>query len=129
MKIRELDPEHDMAEWLRLRQGLFPDDSGAEHRQDMADILTEVDASCVFVAERPSTKLAGYLFIGSRKYAEGRTTSPVSYLKSGLWMLMCVVRAWGKPWWRLGRIGHDSKGFVKLPLTLLSTMRLAWPAI
>ena len=93
MKVRNLDPKRDMVEWLRLRQGLFDDSSEAEHRQEMAQILAESDGSCVLVAERPSGGLAGYLHIGSRKYAEGCTSSPVGYLEE--WFVDADVRRQG----------------------------------
>lgn len=80
MKVRELDSKRDLAAWLQLRQGLFGDGSETEHRQEMAKILAE-EVGCVLVAERPSGELAGFLVIGSRKYAEGCTTSPVAYLE------------------------------------------------
>lgn len=81
-----------MAEWLRLRQGLFDDSTEAEQQQEMAEILAE-EVACVLVAERPSTQLAGYLFVGSRKYAEGRTSSPVAYLEE--WFVDADVRRQG----------------------------------
>ncbi|WP_420629654.1 aminoglycoside 6'-N-acetyltransferase [Candidatus Leptofilum sp.] len=93
MKVRELDSSRDMTEWLRLRQGLFDDSTEAEHQQEMAEILAEADG-CVLVAERPSSpKLAGYLHVGSRKYAEGCTTSPVAYLEE--WFVDADVRRQG----------------------------------
>lgn len=92
MKIRELDPTRDIAEWLRLRQGLFDDSTNAEHRQEMAEIVAEA-VGCVLVAERPSTQLAGYVHVGSRKYAEGCTTSPVAYLEE--WFVDADVRRQG----------------------------------
>ncbi len=82
-----------MAEWLRLRQGLFDDSTEAEHRQEMAEILAE-DVGCVLVAERPSTtQLAGFVVVGSRKYAEGCTASPVAYLEE--WFVADDVRRQG----------------------------------
>jgi aminoglycoside 6'-N-acetyltransferase I len=93
MEVRELDPKRDMAEWLRLRQGLFDDSTEAEHRQEMAEILAE-DVGCVLVAERPSTtQLAGFVVVGSRKYAEGCTASPVAYLEE--WFVADDVRRQG----------------------------------
>lgn len=93
MEVRELDPARDMTEWLRLRQGLFDDSTEAEHRQEMAEILAEAEG-CVLVAERPSSsQLAGYLFVGSRKYAEGCTCSPVAYLEE--WFVDADVRRQG----------------------------------
>ena len=92
MKIRTLDPAIDRAEWLRLRLGLFDDSTEAAQRQEMAEVLAE-EVGCVLVAERPSTQLAGYLFVGSRKYAEGCTSSPVAYLEE--WFVDADVRRQG----------------------------------
>lgn len=92
MKVRELNPEQDMVEWLRLRQGLFDDSTEAEHRQEMAEILADA-VGCVLVAERPSAQLAGYAHVGSRKYAEGCTSSPVAYLEE--WFVDADVRRQG----------------------------------
>ncbi len=93
MIIRELKPEQDMAEWLRLRHGLFDDSTDAEQQQEMAEILADSDPNCVLVAVRPSGGLAGYLHIGSRKYAEGCTSSPVGYLEE--WFVDADVRRQG----------------------------------
>ena len=93
MDVRLLDPTRDMEEWLRLRQGLFDDSTDEEHQQEMAGILAETDG-CVLVAVRPfSSHLAGYLHVGSRKYAEGCTTSPVAYLEE--WFVDADVRRQG----------------------------------
>ena len=93
MKVRTLDPKQDMVEWLRLRRGLFDDSTEAEHQQEMAGILAEPDG-CVLVAERPSsTQLAGYLHVGSRKYAEGCNSSPVAYMEE--WFVDADVRRQG----------------------------------
>lgn len=93
MEVRELDPTKDMAEWLRLRQGLFDDSTDEEHRQEMAEILAE-EVGVVLVAVRPSSPhLAGYLQVGTRKYAEGCTTSPVAYLEE--WFVDADVRRQG----------------------------------
>ena len=82
-----------MAEWLRLRRGLFEDSTEAEHRQEMTEILAEVDG-CVLVAERPfRSHLAGFVVVGTRKYAEGCTSSPVAYLEE--WLVDADVRRQG----------------------------------
>ena len=59
----------------------------------MAEILAEA-AGCVLVAERPfTTQLAGFVVVGSRKYAEGCTASPVAYLEE--WVVADDVRRQG----------------------------------
>lgn len=93
MNVRELDPARDMVEWLQLRRGLFADSTEAEHRREMAEILAE-EVGCVLVAERPSSPhLAGYLCVGTRKYAEGCTSSPVAYLEE--WFVAADARRQG----------------------------------
>ncbi len=94
MEVRELDPTQDMAEWLRLRQGLFDDSTAEEHQQEMAEILAE-EVGVVLVAVRPfsSSHLAGYLQVGTRKYAEGCKSSPVAYLEE--WFVEADVRRQG----------------------------------
>jgi aminoglycoside 6'-N-acetyltransferase I len=92
VKIRQLDPTRDVADWLLLRQRLFDDSTEAEHRQEMAEILAEADG-CVLVAERPSAHLAGFVVVGTRKYAEGCTNSPVAYLEE--WFVDADVRRQG----------------------------------
>ncbi len=82
-----------MTEWLRLRRGLFDDSTDAEYVEEMAEILAE-EVGCVLVAERPSTsQLAGYVHVGSRKYAEGCTASPVAYLEE--WFVDADARRQG----------------------------------
>lgn len=41
--IRELDPNNDTAEWLRMRLLLWPDGTAAEYEADLADMLTDSD--------------------------------------------------------------------------------------
>lgn len=86
MKIRSLDPERDQVEWLRMRLALFGEEDVASQQEEMAAILAAMLAAPqengVFVAERPSCGLAGFVEVGSRKYAEGCTTSPVAYLEA-----------------------------------------------
>jgi aminoglycoside 6'-N-acetyltransferase I len=93
VNVRELNPERDLAEWLRLRQGLFGDSTETEHQQEMAEILAEADG-CVLVAERPfPPHLAGFVVVGTRKYAEGCTRSPVAYLEE--WFVAADTRRQG----------------------------------
>jgi aminoglycoside 6'-N-acetyltransferase I len=82
LKIRALEPEQDTAEWLRMRLALFDEEDAAEQQQEMAAMLANPAENGIFVAERPSGGLAGFVEVGSRKYAEGCTTSPVAYIEA-----------------------------------------------
>lgn len=82
LKIRALEQERDMAEWLRMRLVLFDEEDAADQQRDMAAMLANPAENEIFVAERPSAGLAGFVEVGSRKYAEGCTTSPVAYIEA-----------------------------------------------
>lgn len=79
--IAPLDPKTDWAEWLRLYAQLFDDEPVAELEREMTAVLAESD-TMVLVAKRPSSGLAGFVEVGTRKYAEGCTTAPVAYLEA-----------------------------------------------
>jgi aminoglycoside 6'-N-acetyltransferase I len=71
----------DAAEWLRMRSALWPD---GDHSADIADFLRTGGSSlltAVFVAERESGQLAGFIEIGLRPYAEGCESSPVPFIE------------------------------------------------
>lgn len=81
MRIRPISIE-DQAEWLRMRKALWPG-SAATHERDVARFFDRPDDRCmVFVAERRSGGLAGFLELGWRNFAEGCTTSPVAYIEA-----------------------------------------------
>lgn len=80
MRIRAVEPP-DAAEWLRMRSALWPsDDHGAEideyFRSGGSPLLT-----VIFVAERSSGGLAGFIELGLRPYAEGCESSPVPFIE------------------------------------------------
>ncbi len=81
MKVRVLEPERDWAGWWRMRVALYGEDDAVVQQEEMQQILANPAEWGVFVAERPSTGLAGFVEVGIRKYAEGCTTSPVAYLE------------------------------------------------
>ena len=80
MIVREIDPELDMQEWLRMRALLY-EDTPEDNLNETQAILDEYEIWGVFVLERPSSKLGGFAEVGIRKYAEGCSTSPVAYLE------------------------------------------------
>jgi aminoglycoside 6'-N-acetyltransferase I len=64
-----------------MSRSLFPGVSVEEDEADMRSLRARSDAE-VFVVERPSGLLAGYVEVGTRPYADGCTTSPVGYVEA-----------------------------------------------
>ena len=64
-----------------MRTALFGEDDAAVQQEEMRQILANPAEWGVFVGERPSTGLAGFVEVGIRKYAEGCITTPVAYLE------------------------------------------------
>jgi aminoglycoside 6'-N-acetyltransferase I len=87
MNIRPYRPT-DRAEWHRMRQALWPDQTSA----DMDEWLARPDAA-VLVAERPEGGLGGFAEVGERSTAEGCSTSPVAYLEG--WYVAPDLRGQG----------------------------------
>jgi aminoglycoside 6'-N-acetyltransferase I len=70
----------DKPEWLRMRLLLWPFGTAEGFSQDMDGLLAD-PLTTVFVVERPEGGLGGFLEAGTRKYAEGRESSPVGYIE------------------------------------------------
>jgi aminoglycoside 6'-N-acetyltransferase I len=73
----------DLAEWMRMRQELWPDlpADEAAHRADCDAWLARKN-SIVLVAQRSeSSRLCGFIEVGEREFADGCETSPVAYLE------------------------------------------------
>src|SRR5690606_13649751 len=75
MTIRLITPS-DRSEWLRLLLGLHPELAEAAHVPSIDAYLSgnsvdELIPSAVFVAERPNSRLGGFLELSIRNYAEG----------------------------------------------------------
>ncbi len=82
MEIRPLAWPADRNEWLRLRHALWP---GETDDALLAEMEAQVDgrsgAFGVFVAAGSNGRLAGFIEVGTRNYAEGCDTSPVAYIE------------------------------------------------
>jgi len=101
--VRLIRPE-DLAEWLRLRRRLWP--HTAEHRQieEAYSILSQSDASPVFVAEAGG-ELAGFVEVTMRDHVEGCETGPVGYIVG--WYVEPEFRGRG-----IGRaLMHEAEGW------------------
>jgi aminoglycoside 6'-N-acetyltransferase I len=64
-----------------MSQALFPVESAAALTTGMRAMRLRDDYE-VFVIERPDGKLAGFIEVGSRSYADGCETSPVAYIEA-----------------------------------------------
>lgn len=85
----------DRDEWLRMRLSLYPDST-----PDEVDEWLDSDGQgtlhvgvAVLVAERGDGRLAGFVEIGLRNYAESCVTTPVAYLEG--WYVDPDVRRQG----------------------------------
>lgn len=76
--IRRANPE-DKPEWLRMRQGLWPEAPLEYLALDVDDLLMG-EGSAVFVAANEQGQLVAFIETGLRDYAEGCETSPVGYI-------------------------------------------------
>ena len=78
--IRRATPE-DKHEWLRMRQGLWPDAPLEYLDYDLDDLLADPDAA-IFVASRADGGLVAFIEASLREYGEACETSPVGYIEA-----------------------------------------------
>ncbi len=85
----------DRDEWLRMRSALYPGSAPEEIDEwfDHADRGTLLVGVAVLVADRGDGRLAGFVEIGLRNYAEGCVTTPVAFLEG--WYVDPDVRRQG----------------------------------
>jgi aminoglycoside 6'-N-acetyltransferase I len=96
MKVRLLRSA-DRVEWLRMLAGLYPDSDAADHTPSVdayiaGTALDELIPSAVFVAERASEGLCGFLELSVRNYAED-CAGPTPYVES--WYVDPDIRGQG----------------------------------
>ena len=72
--------ESDRAEWVRLREGLWPGSRADHDAETRAYFETGGDAAVIFVAEAEG-RLVGFLELDYRKYAPGCASSPVPFIE------------------------------------------------
>lgn len=72
--------EGDEAEWLRMRQALWPDVGVEDLQREMEQILAD-PMTPVFLAIRQDGRAGGFIEVSVRKYADGCETSPVGYIE------------------------------------------------
>jgi len=71
----------DKLEWLRMRQGLWPDAPTEYLDYDLDETLADPEKA-VFVASRADGGLVAFIEAGLRDYGEGCETSPVGYIEA-----------------------------------------------
>jgi len=71
----------DKSDWLRMRQGLWPEAPIEYLDFDLDDRLADEDYA-VFVASNADGELVAFLEAGLRDYGEGCETSPVGYIEA-----------------------------------------------
>jgi aminoglycoside 6'-N-acetyltransferase I len=71
----------DKSDWLRMRQGLWPEAPIEYLDFDMDDRLADPDYA-VFVAANANGQLVAFIEAGLRDYGEGCETSPVGYIEA-----------------------------------------------
>jgi len=79
MIVRPLKPE-DAEQWLSMRTALWPATTEAQHRKEMAFMVSVADRYTVFVCEDQGS-LFGFAEVSLRNWAEGCESSPVGYLE------------------------------------------------
>jgi aminoglycoside 6'-N-acetyltransferase I len=79
----------DKPEWVRMRQGLWPDAPIEYLDYDLDEILAD-STQAVFVASRADGSLVAFVEASLREYAEGCETSPVGYIEA--WYVDLPVR-------------------------------------
>jgi aminoglycoside 6'-N-acetyltransferase I len=80
----------DAAEYTRMRAALWPDCTAAEHARDVDEFARGRGGwggtpGVAFVADRGGGRLAGFVEVGLRAFAEGCDTGPVGYIE-GWWV-------------------------------------------
>jgi aminoglycoside 6'-N-acetyltransferase I len=71
----------DKPEWLRMRQGLWPEAPIEYLDYDLDEILAD-DQQAVFVAAGADGSLVAFIEAGMRSHVEGCETSPVGYIEA-----------------------------------------------
>ena len=79
-QIRRATAE-DKPEWLRMRQGLWPEAPIEYLDYDLDEILAD-DQEAVFVAAGADGSLVAFIEAGMRSHVEGCETSPVGYIEA-----------------------------------------------
>jgi aminoglycoside 6'-N-acetyltransferase I len=81
--------DEDKWEWLRMRQGLWPEAPVEYLTFDLDERLVDPDYA-IFVASNAEGQLVAFVEVGLRDHGEGCETSPVGYIEA--WFVGEYVR-------------------------------------
>ena len=97
-----------------MRDILWPGLPTGTHETDMADFLENQAAQAVFLIDRDTGLLGGFLETGTRKYADGCETSPVGYIEG--WYVDPDLRqaGWGGALVKAAEAWASSCGYVEI---------------
>jgi aminoglycoside 6'-N-acetyltransferase I len=73
--------EDDQAQWLVLRRALWPECDPDQHEMEMGTVLADPDRTAVFVSPAGDGRLAGFVEVALRPWAEGCDSTPVAYVE------------------------------------------------
>jgi len=73
--------QQDKSEWIRMRQGLWPEAPLKYLDFDLDNLLADNDAA-IFVASDATGRLVAFIEAGLRDYGEGCETAPVGYIEA-----------------------------------------------
>ena len=104
----------DEAEWMRMRDILWPGLTAQTHETDMADFRSDQTTQMVFVIDRENGRLGGFLETGTRRYADGCETSPVGYIEG--WYVDPDLRraGWGRALVQAAEAWARSRGYAEI---------------
>jgi aminoglycoside 6'-N-acetyltransferase I len=113
MHVRRVGSE-DAAEWLRMRDALWPGLAAQTHETEMADYRSDQTTQAVFVVDRGNSLLGGFLETGTRHHADGCDTSPVGYIES--WYVDFDLRraGWGGRLVEAAEAWARSRGYAEM---------------
>ncbi len=80
MMVREITPG-DHSDWLRMRRSLFPDCSDSMHTLEMKEFTDSTATRAVFVVERDSSGLCGFIELSIRDRVDGSSSRQVAYVE------------------------------------------------
>ena len=95
INVRLAEPS-DAGSWLRMRCGLWPDGSEAEHREEIDRFFRGQARGCpaaALLAEREDGHVVGVAELAIRPYAEGCVSDRVTYLEG--WFVVPEARRSG----------------------------------
>jgi aminoglycoside 6'-N-acetyltransferase I len=99
--IVRLATERDATPWAALRAALWPEAGAVELRAELdAFFLGEVPQTlmaAVFLAENDGGTLVGMLELSLRSFADGCESSPVPFVRVGMWRRNRAAGASGRP--------------------------------